>query len=96
MKLIRVERAIEIHSNNKKNKLIKEHSVDHIDIEILRKISNSDEQDLEVYDCYELDENQIMAFNEYLLEKIEPDFKKFFYVLVCLGIYESESKNKMI
>jgi hypothetical protein len=86
-KLIRVERFLQVYTL-KRNKLNSKYSVDHIEFETIRNIVNPPEDDVEIYDGYVLNEEQIYNFNEFLPKKIEPKMDKYFYVLECAGIYK--------
>jgi hypothetical protein len=86
-KLIRVERFLQVYTL-KRNKLNTEYSVDHIELETIRNIVHPPEDDVEIYDNYELNEKQISKFNEFLPKKIKPKMDVYFYVLVSVGIYK--------
>ena len=86
-KLISVERSIHVYDND--NELIKEINVDAIPFEEIKGIVTPNEEDPLMYDGYELNESQLSKFQNFLSEKIVVDFSFYFYVLICLGVYES-------
>jgi hypothetical protein len=92
-KLIRVERTINIY-NNDDNTPVKEINADVIPFNTLKKIVIPKEDDPLLYDGYVLDANQLKAINNFLKNKIAPNFVLYFYVLECTGIYDW-GKNKL-
>ena len=89
MKLIRVERSIEIYNRNEE--LISEISVDLIPFDELKEIVPPNEDDPLLYDGYVLDISQLSMLNNYLSEIIKADFTLYSYVLTCGGIYDWEA-----
>ena len=85
-KLLRVERSIHVYDSG--NKLIREISVDVIPFEQIKGIVPPNQDDPLMYDGYELNESQLSNFQTFLSERIMVDFSSYFYVLICLGIYE--------
>lgn len=90
-KLIRVERTLNIYTNSD-NSLIKEINIDEVPFDVLEKIVAPKVDDPLLYDGYVLSIEQIQEFNKVLRNSIVPDFKSFFYVLECGGIYDWEQK----
>jgi hypothetical protein len=86
-KLLRVERTINIY-RNEDDELLQEINVDSIPFEKLKEIVPPGDDDPLMYDGYDLDNEQLNKINSYLVEKIEPDFKLYSYILVCGGIYD--------
>ena len=74
--------------NNRNNDLIEEVSIDTIPFDELKNIVTPNEDDPLLYDGYDLDVTQLEKLNKYLSEKMQFDFDKYSYVLVCGGIYE--------
>ena len=86
-KLIKVERTINIYRCTD-NSFVEEIDIDVVPFEILKKIVESKEDDLLLYDGYIVDVKQINQINKFVNNKIVPDFITFFYVLECSGIYD--------
>lgn len=84
-KLIRVERSVQAYRNSD-NELVDDFILD-ISLNELLKIVSPKEDDPDLIDGYILDKNQIEKLNEFAERKIESDFKLYWYVLVCLGVY---------
>ena len=85
-KLIKIERSIQV-SRNSDDGLLENILLD-ISLDELLNIVTAKEDDPELFDGYMLDENQIEKLNNFSERQIQPDFKSYWYVLVCLGIYD--------
>lgn len=85
--LIRIERAINIYPKNKSD-LLHEIDVNNIPFKKLKQIVFPKKSDPLLYDGYKLKKGQINAINDFLDDKIIPNFKAFDYFLVCGGIYD--------
>ena len=85
-KLERVERTINIYSNESKD-LVKEISIDNIPIDKLKNIVIPKDGDPLLYLGYVLNEAQLKKLNNELGNIIEPNFSLYYYVLECHGIY---------
>ena len=89
-KLIKVEREINVYENDS-NELVEEMNIDYLSFDILKGIILPKEDDPLLYVGYVLDTDQLIKINEYLKQKIVPNFNLFFYVLECRGIYDWEN-----
>ncbi|MFY0256520.1 hypothetical protein ACDQ55_21510 [Chitinophaga sp. 30R24] len=85
--LIRIEREIKIYRKND-SEIIREINIDSIDFNIIIEIVPPPEDDPLLYEGHILNENQLIKFNHYLQEPINPNFDLYFYVLECTGIYK--------
>ena len=85
-KLERVERSLNIYSNENKD-LIEEINIDFLPLEKLKSIVTPRDGDSLLYLGYILDEEKLKSINDALGGKIKPDFKLYYYVLECTGIY---------
>ncbi len=89
-RLIRIEWTINIYDKN--NKLIKEVDIQVPPLEKLKQIVIPKANDPDLDDGYELNEIQLNALNNYLQEKIIPNFEIYSYILVSAGIYDWDKK----
>jgi hypothetical protein len=85
-KLAGIERTINVYDNN--NEPLEEINIDYLSLDVLKSIVPPKEDDPFLYDGYVLDADQLKKINEYLNQKIVPNFDIFFYVLECAGIYD--------
>jgi hypothetical protein len=89
---MRVERSIEIYDINT-NERVEKVNIDSLSFEKINEIVPANEGDLLLYDCYELNVQQVELFNENLYNAIRLDFDLYYYVLVCLGVYDWDNKK---
>ena len=85
-KLIRVERTLSVFDNDSNN-LLQELEVN-VPLDGLKMIVVPKEGDDQLYLPYVLNESQIYRLNEIMGNPIEPDLKRNYYVLECIGIYD--------
>jgi hypothetical protein len=86
-KLIRVDRSVVVYLVEKE-KIYLEIPISDISLEELKSIVTPKEEDPFLYDGYELTENQLNRINDFLENKIVSDFKLYYYILECEGIYD--------
>jgi len=84
-KLEKVERTVNIYSKETKDE-VEEVSID-IPLEKLKSIVTPKDGDPLLYRGYVLDVEQLREINDELAGRIKPDFKLYYYVLECHGIY---------
>lgn len=85
-KLLRVDRVINIY-NKEDDDLFFEVKIE-IKLDELIKIIEPREDDPLLYDGYLLSADKLESLNEFLMQKITPDFITYYYVLEAYGIYE--------
>lgn len=88
-RLEKVERTIAVYKTGADEPFI-EINVDIIPFETIKHIVIAKDDDPLMYDGYRLGVKEIEQFNNYLQEKIEVNFEKYFYILICTGIYDWE------
>jgi len=91
-KLLRVDRTVYIYRNGEGD-AFQEVNINVIPFETLKEIVPPDKDDPLLYDGYDLTIDQLNKINAYLLEKIEPDFNSYSYILVFGGIYNWDNDN---
>lgn len=84
-KLERVERNLSVFDNNS-NDLLQELEVN-ISLNTLKNIVTPKEGDDLLYLPYILDKSQIIKLNEIMGSPLQPDSRKNYYVLDCIGFY---------
>ncbi len=84
-KLERVERTLNIYNKETKDE-VEEINID-IPLERLKSIVTPKEGDPLLYRGYVLDARQLKEINNDLSGSVKPDFKLYYYVLECHGIY---------
>jgi hypothetical protein len=90
-KLLRVERTINAYLKNE-DEPTEEINIDIIPFDKLKEIVPPKQDDPLLYYGYELESKQIDLINSFLKNKIEPDFNRYNYILVCGGIYDWDKK----
>ncbi len=85
-KLIKVERTVNVYLKNEDIPTT-EVNVDIIPFSKLLEIIDPHKDDPLLYDGYKLRKKQLLEINQYLTNKITPNFKKYNYILVCGGVY---------
>lgn len=88
-KLVRVERTVSVYLKEE-NEPFCEIKVDSIPFNNLIQIVIPKEDDPLLYDGYELEIEQINSINDFLSDKIKPDFELYTYILTAGGIYDWE------
>lgn len=88
MRLLSVERSINIYNKDEDDNEVLEEIVLDISIEQLLSIVSPNEDDPLLYDGYELDLYQLQKISGLLPNKIIPHFDNHIYVLECVGIYD--------
>ncbi|MCB0698955.1 MAG: hypothetical protein H6551_12115 [Chitinophagales bacterium] len=86
-KLIRIERHIELYDTNDSGPVLEAYEIEFSPIEVSDFIEYRDD-DVNYYDGYVLDEQQLGKILELTKTELTPDFTKFRYVLTATGIYE--------
>ena len=84
---IKIERTIAFYNMSDKL-IIDEVNIDVIPLEKLLTIVTPKNDDPLLYDGYILSETQLNELNRLLPVKIIPDFKDYYYVLECAGLYD--------
>jgi hypothetical protein len=84
-KISRVERTVNTYDKTTKD-VVKETGIV-IPLDELTKIIAPKKDDRLLYDGYILNEHQLEKLNNYLGEKINPDFTSHYYVLESHGVY---------
>ena len=90
-KLIGGKRSIYVYKRTETDILgeeVQEIPVDFIPLETLKSIVKPNDDDPLLYDGYPLEQDEIDKLNNFLENKITPDFNLFEYALECYGIYE--------
>lgn len=85
-KLSSVERSVQVFSK-KNHELLNELKID-ISLEELSKIITPKEDDPFLYEFYKLDKQQLDQILSSVNGFPKPDFKKYYYVVACFGIYK--------
>jgi|JI10StandDraft_1071094.scaffolds.fasta_scaffold1029117_1 hypothetical protein len=92
-KLLRTERAINVYKKTRSKHLgqtLMEVNIDKIPLDKLIEIIIANPDDPLLLNVYILKADEIKKLNEFLDNKIIPDFKLYAYYLECYGIYDSE------
>ncbi len=87
MKLIRTERSVAYY-NVVGEDIVGEYNIDSISFEELSKIVIPPIDDPELIEGYVLNEIQLEKINDHLINKIIPEYRLYYYVLECTGIYD--------
>ncbi len=87
MKLLRTEREVAYYSI-KDESIEGEFNIDTISLNQLLTIVIPNHDDPELIDGYPLTETQLEKINELTNNKIIPNYKLYYYVLECTGIYD--------
>jgi hypothetical protein len=85
-KLIRVDRSVVVYLIDKEE-ICLEIPIADISLEDLKSIVPPKDDDPLLYDGYELTESQLNRINDFLENKIVSDFRVYYYILECEGIY---------
>ena len=85
-KITGVERSIQVFIK-KNHELLSEINID-ISLEELSKIVTPKEDDPFLYEFYKLDKQQLDQILSWIKDFPKPDFKKYYYVVACFGIYK--------
>ena len=92
-KLLSIERSIGIFDLTLEKVI--ENVVLDVSVEQLKRIVTANDDDVGIYyDFYKLDETQVSELNNYAERKVSPDFKKYIYLLQCMGEYDWTTKSE--
>lgn len=84
---VRIEREI-VSYDNEREEPVEYCNIDLIPFEEIISIVVPKADDPGLSEGYPLTNEQVIAFNKALSGNINIDFKKYYYVLECTGIYE--------
>ena len=86
-RLLNVERSIAIYKRNVSDSPSEEIKIN-IDIDVLKTIVSVKDDDPLIYDGYVLNKEQLTKINQYVNNKIVPNFEVYTYILEATGIYD--------